>query len=80
MIVIKENGNEKTFVARCYNCASDLEYKRTDVKSERTDIHRPESYFITCPVCGASVVASLRTQEDIELNKTLNPYLGCCAI
>lgn len=67
MIKIIKNGNDKIFITRCAECASDLTYELSDVqrKKDEDNFYAHYSYpYITCPVCYASTYVNLVTEED----------------
>lgn len=67
MIKIIKNGNDKIFITRCAECASDLTYELSDVqrKKDKNGFYTQPLYsYINCPVCYASVYVNLTTEED----------------
>lgn len=83
MIKIIRNGNDKIFIARCAECASDLTYELSDVRKTKDtdDFYAHYSYpYITCPVCCASVYVNLVTEEDNKkaLFPAFIPNSYCC--
>lgn len=83
MIKIIKNGNEKIFITRCAECASDLTYELSDVqrKKDTDEFYAQYSYpYIICPVCNASTYVTLVTEEDNEKIKFSTFMSGgyCC--
>lgn len=78
MEIIK-NGKEKTFYARCGNCASELNYKLDDVKTEES-ILRSNTKYIVCPVCNAPIAVNLLTEEEAkeQAKRSLSYGYACC--
>ena len=72
MIKIIKNGNDKIFITRCAECASDLTYELSEKKrkKDKDDFYTHYSYpYITCPVCNANTYVTLITEEDNEKMK-----------
>lgn len=83
MIAIIKNGNEKIFITRCAECASDLAYRLSDVqkRKDEDEFYTQYSYpYIICPVCNANTYVTLTTEEDNEKMKfpTFMPTGGYC--
>ena len=68
MIKIIKNGNDKIFITRCAECASDLTYTLSDIhkrEDEKEKFYTGYIYpYIICPVCNTRVSANLTTEED----------------
>lgn len=80
MVKIISNGKNKTFYAKCFNCATDFEYQLSDTTTkELTDHLAKEMKVIECPVCNEANIAMLLTKEEQEKNFHQYPY-GYCAI
>ncbi len=65
MEIIK-NGKEKTFYARCGNCATELNYKLEDVNSEESLVLKTETKYVYCPECHAPIIVHLLTEEEAK--------------
>lgn len=83
MIKIIKNGNEKIFITRCAECASDLTYELSDVQKRKNEdeFYAQYSYpYIICPICNASTYVTLVTEEDNEKIKFPTFMSGgyCC--
>lgn len=71
MTKIISDGKDKTFYAKCYECATDFEYQLSDVEiiKECDDIKAGLAHLISekavkCPSCGEYVDATLMTKEE----------------
>lgn len=79
MEIIK-NGKEKTFYARCGNCASELNYTLDEVKTEES-VLRGKTKYIVCPVCNSPFAVNLLTEEEVKEQAKRQTAFGytCCA-
>lgn len=66
MEIIK-NGKEKTFYARCGNCATELNYTLDEVKTEKSgSVLRDTIQYIMCPVCDEHIIVNLLTEDEVK--------------
>lgn len=81
-IEVAENGNgkEKTFYCKCNDCASGLNYRLEDVKSQNYCSTNIKEKYITCPICGSKVDVYLLTKEEWDKHSNYPFYsAGCCS-
>lgn len=73
-IEVKTAGKDKKFYTKCNNCATELNYKLSDVQKEKAETpadirafsFNPTNY-ITCPECGEKIyISSLLTESEYE--------------
>lgn len=81
MIKIIKNGEEKIFITRCTECASDLTYQLSDVQRIKNNFSLSSCPYINCPVCDANIYVNLTTEEDNKKApfSVFMPNSYCCS-
>ena len=79
MISIIQNGKEKTYYARCYECGTEMNYGYEDVKLETSVASRGISgRFVVCPVCGKPIAVNLLSEEESKQASMRSYGYSCC--